>query len=86
MSEREIADQRNVLDVWQSHMRLDDAQRFQLERGEAKESEIAEARREIARLKKDLEFTRKLTAGNIDAMDRWSKLHKVGFGMRAIAG
>jgi len=86
MSEREIADQRKVLDVWQSHMRLDDAQRFQLERGEAKESEIAEARREIARLKKDTEFTRKLTAGDVAAMDKWSKMHKVAYGMRAIAG
>jgi hypothetical protein len=84
--ERELADQRRVLDTWRGHMRLNDLGAFQLERGEAKESEIAEARREIARLKKDGEFTRKLTAGGAAEIDLWSRMHKVGFGMRAIPG
>ena len=86
MSEREIADQRKVMDVWEQHMRLDDVQRFQLERGEAKESEIRTARLEIARLKKDSEFVKALHAGDAEAMDAWCKFHKIGYGMKPIAG
>ena len=86
MSERQAADDRRVLDTWEQHMRLDDAQRFQLERGEATNSQIAEARREIARLKRDSEFVKALHAGDAEAMDAWCKFHKIGYGMRAIAG
>jgi len=86
MSEREATDKRRVLDTWQSHMRLDDAQRFQVERGQATHSQIAEAKREIARLKKDTEFALALTAGNAEAMDAWSKMHWIAFGTRPVAG
>jgi len=84
MTEREEQIKAAVNNTWAQHISMTPERKAELEAGTASKEWIDHARREIQRMKRDTEFCRKLTAGDMECMDRWSRMHKLGYGVREV--
>jgi hypothetical protein len=71
MSEREQHLQEARLGVWQKHIPMSEEAVAQVKRGLATQQEVAEAKRELERMKADPEFGRRVLSGDMDAKQRW---------------
>jgi hypothetical protein len=77
MVDRLAADQERVAETWARHIRLTEQGRFELKRGLATAEQVANAKAELDKMKRDPAFGRRVTAGDRDAVDQWSRMNLV---------
>jgi hypothetical protein len=77
MVDRAAADQQRVTETWARHIRLTRQGRFELERGLATAEQVANAKAELDKMKRDPAFGRRVTSGDRDAIDQWSRMNLV---------
>jgi len=77
MSEREMADNRRRVDTWAGLIQMTPERRAEIERMVATEENVAAAKRELERMKRDDVFRRKVLANDMDAVDRWSRMNLI---------
>jgi hypothetical protein len=75
--DRLAADQQRVIETWARHIRLTEQGRFEIARGLATAEQVANAKAELDKMKRDPAFGRRVTSGDRDAIDQWSRMNLV---------
>lgn len=65
--DRLAADQQRVIETWARHIRLTEQGRFEIARGLATAEQVANAKAELDKMKRDPAFGRRVTSGDRDA-------------------
>jgi hypothetical protein len=75
--DRAAEDRHRVIETWAKHIRLTEQGRFELARGLATAEQVENAKAELDKMKRDPAFGRRVTAGDRDAVDQWSRMNLV---------
>jgi hypothetical protein len=75
--QRAILDQERVIDTWGRHIRLTPQGRMEIARGLATQEQHDNAVAELDKMKRDPAFGRRVTSGDRDAIDAWSRMNLI---------
>jgi hypothetical protein len=76
-TERAILEQERVADTWGRHIRLTPQSRMELARGLCTREQHDTAVAELDKMKRDPAFGRRVTSGDRDAIDAWSRMNLI---------